>query len=363
MRSNWSFQQGGGDTHWAHGFEVMFGTLAAAMPTYSTPYFGASGVRSDLAAPDEEGRYWNPFPDQGVTWWQAATDPDIETPGHPNVRYPLRVEMLYTDDGWWVGANDFQGDGNRYYKGGLRRQLVDLNYGGMANAECRVELVEMSGYEAPFVSRLYVFYHIRRLMGDAHLQTGVANYLRRRVMAGYTPLEWDESEKIYRAQERRMDTSFEGYTWLENGARYPQARLAMQAQLDDISRFYGKLEGAPSSRATQSRKALYSVYALALCADPSSLLPPDSERNFAPIVKPMMKYVVRPGERVFKKVIPQDLNEDTLAIWVKNLPQGAVFDSANLNIECKLGMDDEGFTCLLWWCRMVRLKQIPLSWS
>jgi len=34
VRANWSFTVGGGDTHWAHGYELAFGTIAAAMPTY-----------------------------------------------------------------------------------------------------------------------------------------------------------------------------------------------------------------------------------------------------------------------------------------------------------------------------------------
>jgi len=70
FRGNYSATSGGGDTHWAHGFELALGAIALAMPTYKSPYYGVSGgdraTVNDLA--DENGKYWNPFPDQAVTW-------------------------------------------------------------------------------------------------------------------------------------------------------------------------------------------------------------------------------------------------------------------------------------------------------
>ena len=36
----------------------------------------------------------------------------------------------------------------------------------LANADCRVELVEMDGYESPFVARTYHFDYMRRIKGD-----------------------------------------------------------------------------------------------------------------------------------------------------------------------------------------------------
>jgi hypothetical protein len=344
MRGNWSFEQGGGDTHWAHGYEVAIGVIAAAMPEYATPYFGVSGAdgrtRNNFHAGD--GTCWNPFPDQGVTWWDIATDPDLATPGHPNVRHPLRAEMLYTDDGWWVGPNDLQGDGERYCSGGLRRMLVDLNYGGMANAECRVELVEMSGYEAAFPERLHVFDFIRRIRGDTDLQPGVTSYIRRRLMHGFTLLDWDDVQNIYRAQEPRVDQSVWAFNTHYNAARHPGTKARMRAFLDEVLRSYDAKGASAPPEMESRRNVLVGAYALALCADPATIGDPDPEANLAPIVKPMFKHVVRPGERIHKTIVAMDPNEDELQIKVEDLPSGARYDEATRTMDWRPGEGDAG---------------------
>ena len=111
FRDNYSATYGGGDSHWPLGYELSLAAIAMAMPTYKTPYYGVSGgdrrTINDLR--DADGKYWNPFPDQGATWYAAATDPWIARPGYPNNVHTFRSAYLITDDGWWAGANDLVG--------------------------------------------------------------------------------------------------------------------------------------------------------------------------------------------------------------------------------------------------------------
>ena len=236
-RDNYTASHGSGDTHWCHGYELAFGTIALAMPTYRSPYYGASGgdrkTRNDMV--DEHGKYWNPFPDQGVTWYEAATDPAIKSPGYPNNAFPFRAEFLLTDDGWWSGPNDLVGDGDRYYQGPRGNQLVDVNYGGLANADCRVELVEMDGYESPFVSRLHAFDFMRRIKGDARRPLCTTNYIRRRLVHGVVPLRWDRATKTYAAEAPRVETAIYAFN-----AHYEFASLSAPVKL--VSGFLGDLK-------------------------------------------------------------------------------------------------------------------------
>ncbi len=86
------------------------------------------------------------------------------------------------------------------------------------------------------------------------------------------------------------------------------------------------------------------MYPLALCADPASLpkkeIPEDE--FFPPIVKPLFKYVVRPGDTVSKPVIVQDLHGRELTVRVEGLPEDARYDAATRRIEWKPGAAEEG---------------------
>ena len=336
VRGNWSFTMGSGDTHWAHGYELMLGIVAAAMPAYKTPYFGVSGGDfesvNDLS--DEAGEFWNPFPHQGITWWAAATDPLVPTPGHPNVKAPLRAEALLTDNGFWAGPNDYKGDGDRYFTGPVKRMLVDLSYGGMANAECRVELVEMDGYEAPFVARTHVLDHIRRMRGDDARQLSVTNYIRRRLLAGSTPLTWNAATKTYLAGLPTVTGgSLFSFNNFYEAASLPAALDRVGTFLADVNRYYGYESGTTPAAIKSERVALFSPYALALCWDPSTILPHQAEPNHAPIIKPLLKHVVHPGEAIFKQLIVMDPDGDALSISVMGLPDGATYESGTRTIE------------------------------
>jgi len=343
MRANYSFSVGGGDTHWAHGYELAFGIIAASMPTYATPYFGVSGgdmvTVNDL---QEGGYYWNPFPDQGVTWYEAATDPAIDTPGHPNVKAPIRAEALLTDNGWWTGPNDYQGDGNRYFDGPIKNMLVDLGSSGMANAECRVELVEMSGYESPFSGRLHVFDFIRRIRGDNNRQTSVTSYIRRRLMNGYVPLVWDGGALTYTPAAPRAVGSLLAFNNHNEAASLPSAVSIMSQFLSDVNKYYGYEPGTPPSYIEGDRKSLYGAYALALMWDPSQIDPHQSEPNHAPIIKPLLKHVVHPGEQIYKELIVMDPDDDTLTISVTDLPAGASYNSTTREISWTPSAGDAG---------------------
>jgi len=343
VRANWSYTSGAGDTHWAHGYELAFGIIASAMPTYKTPYFGVSGgdmtTINDLA--DGNGKYWNPFPDQGVTWYGCATDAGIDTPGHPNVRAPLRSEFQMSDDGYWMGPNNLVGDGDRYVTGPLGSRLVDVKYGGLANAENRVELIEMGGYESPFVDRIHVLDFIRRLKGHTN-QLCVTNYIRRRLVAGYIPLSWDSGSKTYSKQEPRAIGSMCAFNNHYEAAPLQSSIDLMTNLLTNINRYYGIEPGSYPPSTEQDRKALYNAYILALCADPGQLNPLGMWPNYAPIIKPTYKHVVKPGEQIYKQIIAMDPDDDLLTVSVSNLPGGALYDSPTRTITWTPGTGDAG---------------------
>jgi len=343
VRANWSYTSGAGDTHWAHGYELAFGIIASAMPTYKTPYFGVSGgdmtTINDLA--DGNGKYWNPFPDQGVTWYECATDAGIDTPGHPNVRAPLRSEFQMSDDGYWMGPNNLVGDGNRYVTGPLGNKLVDVKYGGLANAENRVELVEMDGYESPFVTRIHVLDFIRRLKGDTN-QFCVTNYIRRRLVAGYIPLSWDLASKTYSKQTPRAIGSMCAFNNHYEAAPLQSSVELMTNLLTNINRYYGIESGSYPASTEQDRKVLYNAYILALCAYPGQLSPPGLWPNNPPIIKPTYKYVVKPGEYVFKQIIAMDPDDDLLTVSVSGLPGGAAYNSSTRTITWTPETGDAG---------------------
>lgn len=348
FRGNWSASSGGGDAHWPHGYEQAMGLIALAMPTYKSSHYGVSGGNrqtvNDLTGVD--GLFWNPFPDQGVTWYQAATDPTLDTPGHPNVVYPFRANFIYTDDGWWTGPNDLQGDGSRYFTGPAGNRLVDIKYGGMGNAECRVEMVEMSGYESPFVERTHALDIARRIKGDANRPLCLTQYIRRRLLNGVVPLSWDAATKTYSAMEPRIETAIYAFNNHYPFASLPRPRELVGRFLENLKVYYGVAPGQIADetrkRLNDDRKRFYSVYALALCAAPEQLVPAKPEPNMAPILKPLFKHVVRPGEQVRKDIIAVDPNGDALTVTVENLPDGAIFEPATRRITWIPGATDAG---------------------
>ena len=338
FRGNNGATSGSGDSHWAHGYELAVGAIALAMPTYQTPYYGVSG--GDLQTGNDwtnaDGQYWNPFPDQGVTWYGIATDSAIDTPGHPNVIAPFRAEFLLTDDGWWTGANDLQCDGDRYFEGPDGDRLVDVKYGGLANAEGRVELVEMSGYESPFVTRLYVFDHMRRIKGDPYQTASVNNYLRRRLVNGVVRSSWDEQQLVYTNQEPSITSALYGFHHRYNYAALPGPVAMVSQFLTDLIAYYGlggTIDDATRERLEQERKVFYGPYGLALCDDPSMLASYQTEPNHAPYLKALFKHVVKPGELIHKEIVAVDPDGDDLTITVQGLPTGATFDDTTRTIS------------------------------
>ena len=129
----------------------------------------------------------------------GPTDPFLPCPGWPNARTPFRAEFLLSDDGWWTEPNDLLGDGNRFTKdkGHTTQRLVDVLHGGLANAECQVELVEMAGYENPFVADIYAFDAMRKIKGDTTSPLCTNNYIQRRLMGGVVRMKWNKDLSIF----------------------------------------------------------------------------------------------------------------------------------------------------------------------
>jgi len=349
MRANWSATSGAGDTHWSHGYDLAVQLIAMAMPTYKSRYYGVSGADMVTVNDDDDsqGEYWNPYPYQGVTWFAVTTDPEVATPGHPGVRYPLRAEFLLTDDGWWTGPNNLVGDGSRYYDGALRRQLVDVKYGGLANAECRVELVEMHGYEAPFVKRLYLVDHVRRLKGLRPVPLCAANYIRRRLlMGGPVGLRWDEENLIYIPGRPNVTSALRAFNHTNNYASLPTPKAAVGQYLRDLNAYYnfgGEIDDQTRRWMNDSgRKVLWDGVTLALCEHPDELPAYTKEPNHAPIIKPLFKHVVRPGQTIRKDIIAVDLDDDELKITVTGLPKQAAFDPTLRRITWAPTTSDQG---------------------
>lgn len=333
--NNWDAISGGGECHWGHGYEVALGICALAMPTYKSEVFGVSGAdrvtTNDLIGAD--GKYWNPLPNQGVTWYAAAGDATLETPGTPGLNNPIHAEFLLTDDGYWTGPNDLVGDGNRYYSGPLGSRLVDVKNGGMRNAECRVELSELDGYEAPFVGRHYAWEAMRRMRGDSSIALCSQNYNRRLLQTGVNKFSWDSTNKIYQAATPDFTQAFEGFNSTAAYAGLPTIKSNLSAALQT------------AVTSSTVRQKLYNAYALCLCADPSvipdvqpgSLLP-----NYPAILRPIFKYVVAPGEQVYKKILAYDFDDQSVSITVSNLPAGAVYDSNTQTISWTPSETDAG---------------------
>ena len=339
FRDNYSATNGGGDSHWPLGYELSLAAIAMAMPTYKTPCYGASGgdrqTINDLH--DVNGKYWNPFPDQGATWYAAATDPWIARPGYPNNVYSFRSDYLITDDGWWAGANDMVGapcnaggGSDRYVTGPNGTKLVDVLYGDMANAECRVELQEMNGYENPFVERIAILDCMRRIKGDTTQAGCVTNYLRRLLTNGAVTVTWNPKTKIYTPDAPRVEPAVCTFNHHYEFASLPGPMGLVNRFLSDLKAYYGisgAIDKATHDRIeNDTRKIFYEPYGLILCEDPATLPPHAPERNHPPVVKPLFKYVVKPGEPCVKYVVACSPDCNPLKITVSGLPDGATWD-------------------------------------
>lgn len=350
-RENYDFSIGGGSTHWSLGFEIAAGTIALAMPTYKSAYYGVSGADRNSVNdfPGVGGKLWNPYPDQRVTWYQVATDPFLPCPGWPNARTPFRAEFLLSDDGWWTGPNDLLGDGNRFTKdkGHTTQRLVDVLHGGLANAECQVELVEMAGYENPFVADIYAFDAMRKIKGDTTSPLCTSNYIQRRLMGGVVRMKWNKDLKQYSAGSPDPSTAIYAFNKYNDYAGLPAAKRQIRTFLKNLNLYYqvetGELDGALKKRIYETdRKLMFSAYALALCADPAALPDVKSLPPRKPIIKPLYQYVVRPGSHIIKEIIAFDLNGEPLELSVENLPKGATFDRNLRKIEWTPTTADEG---------------------
>jgi hypothetical protein len=355
FRDNYSATNGSGDTHYALGYELSLAAIALAMPTYKTPYYGVSGgdrqTVNDLK--DDNGKYWNPFPEQGATWYAAATDPWIARPGYPNNVYSFRSDYEITDDGWWSGANDLigaprdsGGGSDRYVAGPNGRGLVDIHYQGMANAECRVEMQEMNGYESPFVERIAVLDFIRRIKGDTTQAVCVTNYLRRRLTHGVVTLTWNPAAKTYTPDAPRVETAVYCFNRHYEFASLPGPAALVSRFLNDLKAYYGlggAIDQATHDRIYENtRKIFYGPYGLALCEDPATLPAHAPEPNHPPIVKPLFKYVVKPGEPCVKYVLACDPDCLPLTVTVSGLPEGAIWDAQNRVIKWTPTAKDAG---------------------
>jgi hypothetical protein len=301
-----------------------------------------SNNANNVAEKDDE--FWNPFPDQSVAWWQAATDSRIPTPGHPNVRAPFRAEFLLSDSGWWTGPNDLVGNGNRYFRGPTGSRLVDVKYSGMANAEALVELKEMGGYESPFVSRLHVLEFIRRIRGMRGSPLCVSSYIRRRQLSGTIDYAWDETLRRYIPGEPRFASTLLAFNDHFPGAGMPSTRKNIRVFLEDVNRYYDRdIPGDYPESIESDRKVFYNAYTLALCWAPEQLATAKPGTNdHAPILRPIFKYVTRPGQTIVKPLFAVDLDDQAVTLNVRDLPNGAVFDSAKRTITWTPGDDDLG---------------------
>ncbi len=363
FRDNYGAVGGGGDSHWSLGYELTMGITSLAMPSYATSYYGVSGgdFQTVNNLSDSSGHYWNPFPTQGLTWHDAACNPWVATPGYPNNVASCRTMCLYTDDGWWCGPNDLYGAPalgtesddygrygdvlSRYVRGPLGERLVDVLYGNMANAECRVELIDMDGgYESPFTERLAVFDFMRRIKGDPIAQaSGVTNYIQRHMVNGYQTIVWNSTSSAGTSGygsflPRRIDPFLCSFNHHYNFASLPSSRNLVGTFLNDLCIYYGVSAGSlsPSQQNLidrSVRKVLYDPYVLALCESPSTMPAYVPGPVKPPIIAGLFKYVIAPGDPMVKNIWAIEPNGNPLTVTAGGLPAGATWDSTNWSIS------------------------------
>jgi len=203
----------------------------------------------------------------------------------------------------------------------------------------------MAGYENPFTTRIAALDVMRRIKGDTTQARCVTNYLRRRLLNGAVTLTWNPTTKVFTPDEPRVESAIHTFNRHYEFAALPGPRTLVGRFLGDLKAYYGlggTIDDATRARLEETRKLLYDAYGLALCADPATLPAHQGEPNHPPIVKPLFKYVVKPGEAVSKTVIAIDPDNDPLTITVTGLPAGAAFDAQARVISWTPGGADAG---------------------
>jgi hypothetical protein len=206
----------------------------------------------------------------------------------------------------------------------------------------------MDGYEAPFVERTYGFTFARLIKGDTAIPLCVTNYLRRRLIHGIVPLKWNKADKTWSAQTPDVSSAIYGFNDQFMAADLRSSKKLVQQYLNDVSAFYkvGNAKTPPANDVTESRKNLSDARALALCVDPATIEAKESIEVAPPIIKPLFKQIVKPGEKVQQDIIAIDPFDQDLKITVANLPKGATFDDKTRRITWTPTKDDLGLYVL-----------------
>jgi hypothetical protein len=185
---------------------------------------------------------------------------------------------------------------------------------------------------------------IRRIRGVKGSPLCVANYIRRRQLSGTIDYAWDETLRRYIPGEPRFVSNLLAFNDHFPGAGMSSTQKNVRTFLEDVNRYYDRTKPGDYPKWVQSdRKVFYNAYTLALCWAPEQLAAAKPGTNdHAPILRPMFKYVTRPGQTIVKPLFAVDLDDQAVTLDVRDLPDGAVFDSAKRTITWTPGDDDLG---------------------
>ena len=177
----------------------------------------------------------------------------------------------------------------------------------MANAECRVELQEMNGYENPFVARIAVLDCMRRIKGDTTQAGCVTNYLRRRLTHGAVTVTWNPKTKIYTPDAPRVETAVYSFNHHYEFASLPGPMSLVSRFLNDLKAYYGSAARLTRPRMTGFTtirgKSSTTPYGLALCEDPATL-PPHAPEPQPPAGRQAAVQVRGQARRALREVRP-----------------------------------------------------------
>ena len=109
----------------------------------------------------------------------------------------------------------------------------------------------------------------------------------------------------------------------------------------------GTIEAGKRAQVVESGKALASAYALALCSNPDAMAPHKQEAGHPPVIKPLFKHVVKPGEPIVKDIIAFDPDGGKLTLKVTGLPAKALFDGVQRRITWTPERADSGVYCAI----------------
>ncbi len=97
----WDTRNKGG--MWDTARKVSALMIACMMPSYSTEYYGTSGLDGNTTT-----YLWAPYRDVGYTWKQILIDNDLPITGFPNVHKRLGIEdYLISDDGHFIDRRGY----------------------------------------------------------------------------------------------------------------------------------------------------------------------------------------------------------------------------------------------------------------